>query len=52
MICICMIIDLIGLAWYMLCMSNACGVWLNRVGRDRETKEEHDEDCLRGFSVF
>ena len=34
------------------CISNACSVWLNRVGRDRETKEEHHEDCLRGFSVF
>ena len=27
------------------CISNTCGVWLNRVGRDRETKEECDEDC-------
>ena len=41
-------------AWLgtFFCISNTCGVGLNRVGRDRETKEEHDKDCLRGFSVF
>ena len=41
-------------AWLgtFFCISNICGVGLNRVGRDRETKEEHDKDCLRGFSVF
>ena len=51
MIYICMIIDLIGLAWLgtYRCISNTCSVWLNRVERDSETKEEHDEDCLRGF---
>ena len=41
-------------AWLgtFFCISNTCGVGLNRVGRDRETKEEHVKDCLRGFSVF
>ena len=34
-------------------ISNTCGgVWLNRVGQNRETDEEHDEDCVEeGFQL-
>ena len=31
--------------WFSI--SNTCGgVWSNRVGKNRETDEEHDEDCV------
>ena len=27
-------------------------MWLNRVGQNRETNEEHDEDCVKeGFQL-
>ena len=34
-------------------ISNTCGeVWLNQVGQNRETNEEHDEDCVEeGFNL-
>ena len=33
-------------------ISNTCGdVWLNRVGQNRETTEEHDDDCVEGFQL-
>ena len=29
-------------------ISNTCdGVWLNAVGQNRETNEEHDKDCVK-----
>ena len=32
--------------------SNNCGVRLNEVGKNRETNEEHDEDCVdEGFQL-
>ena len=40
--------SLIGLAWYIVWFkSNNCdSVWSNWVGQNRETDEEHDEDCI------
>ena len=37
----------------MFGISNSCGgMWLNRVGQNRETNEEHDEDCVKeGFQL-
>ena len=34
-------------------ISNICGgVWLNRVGQNRETDEKYDEDCVEeGFQL-
>ena len=33
-------------------ISNTCGdVWLNRVGQNRETTEEHDDDYVEGFQL-
>ena len=34
-------------------ISNTCGgVWLKGVGQNRETDEEHDEDCVKeGFRL-
>ena len=30
----------------------AGGTWSNRVGRNRETNEQHDEDCVEeGFQL-
>ena len=37
------------MAWYAIWfgISNTCGgVWLNGVGQNRETDEEHDEVCV------
>ena len=32
--------------------SNNCGMRLNEVGQNRETDEEHDEDCVdEGFQL-
>ena len=32
--------------------SNTCGVWLNGVGKNRETNQKHNEDCLKeGFRL-
>ena len=39
-------INLIGLALHMIWYINTCGgLWFNGVRQNRETNEEHDEDC-------
>ena len=39
-------INLIGLAFHMVWYINTCrGLWFNGVRQNRETNEEHDEDC-------
>ena len=40
--------SLIGLAWYIVWFkfNNCDSVWSNWVGQNRETDEEHDEDCI------
>ena len=47
--------SLIGLAWYhtWFGLSNNCdSVWSNWVGQNKETNEEHDEDCIEeGFQL-
>ena len=46
-------INLIGLLVIWFGISNTCGgVWLNRGEQNRETDEEHDEDCVKeGFQL-
>ena len=32
---------------HLLFCSNTCsGVWLNTIGKNRESNDEHDEDCV------
>ena len=32
---------------HLLFCSNTCsGVWLNAIGKNRESNDEHDEDCV------
>ena len=35
------------MAWLGICfcISKTCGEWWNAVGSDKETNEEHGEDC-------
>ena len=43
-----LIINLSGLACIWLGISNTCGgVWSSRVGQNRETNEEYDEDYVK-----
>ena len=51
---IALIINLIDLVWHMVWLSYTCGgVLPNKVGQNRETDEEHDEDCVvEGFQSW